>query len=112
MTQRTGQQRKSIEVYCHMMADDLNNTEASVQKVCKLPIDFTQENFKELIWKPVQHAMFPDITSTTQLDTIQVNAVYEQVNKIMGQEWGVSNHWPSYENELNDSLIKQSKGEK
>jgi len=97
--QRTEQQRKSIEVYCREMAEGLNNTEASVQQVCKVPIAWTQSNFKENIWKPVQHAMFPEITSTTQLNSKQVSEVYEQINKIMGENWHVSVPFPSYWNE-------------
>ncbi len=103
---RTDSQNKAHWVYCALMSEGLNNTEASVQKVCKLPISWTKDNFHELIWKPVQNAMFPEITSTTQLDTKQVSEVYEQVNKIIGEEWGVSREFPSYESELNESRVK------
>ena len=87
------------------MADGLNDTEASVQQVCKIPISWGKDNFLENIWKPVQHAMFPEITSTTQLDTKQVSEIYEQVNKIMGEQWGVSKQFPSYEQQLNNSMV-------
>ena len=103
---RTNQQNNAHWKYCELMSDGLNNTDASVQKVCTLPIAFTKDNFHELIWKPVQHAMFPEITSTTQLDTKQVSEVYMQVDKIMSEQWGVSEAWPSYEEQLNESLIK------
>lgn len=101
---RTQQQNKSIHKYCELMADGLNNTQHSVQEVCKLPISWTKENFKENIWKPVQHAMYPEITSTTQLNTKQVNDVYEEVNKLMS-DWGVSRDMPSIE-----SMYAESQG--
>ena len=105
MTTRTLSQNNSHWKYCELMADGLNNTQASVQKVCTLPIAFTKDNFHELIWKPVQHTMFPDIESTTQLDTKQMSEVYEQVNKIISEQWAVQADWPSVENQLNESRI-------
>ena len=93
---RTDQQNKAMHKYFALMSEGLNNTEASVQKVCKVPIEWTGDNFKEFIWKPVQQSMFPDVKSTTKLDTKQVSEVYEQVNKIISEEWGVSVPFPSY----------------
>ena len=109
MTTRTPQQNKSHWKYCEIMADGLNNTQASVQKVCTLPISFTKDNFHELIWKPVQHAMFPEIESTTQLDTKQMSDVYEQVNKIIGEQWAVSADWPSEMSLYNESQKRFTK---
>lgn len=80
------------------MAESLNDTELSVQEVCVLPISFTQENFKENIWKKVQLSMYPDKTSTTQLETDEVTKVYEEVNRLIS-DWGVSHQFPSYFNE-------------
>ena len=78
------------------MANDLSDSGYSVQEVCTLPIAWTKENFKENIFKPVQKAMFPDINSTTELNTVQLNQVYEQVNLIMGEKFGVSHNFPSH----------------
>jgi len=103
---RTPQQNKAHWVYCELMADGLNNTQASVQKVCTLPISFTKDNFHELIWKPVQHAMFPEIESTTQLDTKQMSEVYREVDRLISDTWLVSVEWPSLENQINESRVK------
>jgi len=94
--QRTGLQNRALHKYFELMADDLSDAGYSVQEVCTLPIQWTKENFKENIWKPVQKAMFPDITSTTQLNTVQLNQVYEQINMIIGEKFGVSHNFPSY----------------
>ena len=93
---RTASQQRAIEVYCRIIAEQLNNTDKSVQEVCKLPISWTQDNFKQNIFKPVMIAMFPDIKSTTQLSKIQVNEVYEEVNRLMGS-WGVGADFPHEE---------------
>lgn len=100
---RTDLQNNSHWKYCELMAEGLNNTQASVQKVCTLPISFTKDNFHELIWLPVQIAMFPDIDSTRKLDTKQMSEVYEQVDKIINDRWSVHAEWPSVESLYNES---------
>jgi hypothetical protein len=97
MTQRTESQNNAIHLYCERMAEKLNDTEASLQQVCTLPIQLTKENFKENIWKPVQQALYPDVKSTTQLSTDQVSEVYRTVDKIISERWHVSEPFPSNE---------------
>jgi hypothetical protein len=109
MTKRTDQQNKAHWKYCELMADGLNNTQASVQKVCTLPISFTKDNFHELIWLPVQIAMFPEIDSTTKLDTKQMSEVYEEVNKLIGEQWAISCDWPSQDSLYNESQHRFNK---
>ena len=109
MTTRTPLQNKSHWKYCELIADELNNTQASVQMVCKLPIAFTKDNFHELIWKPVQHAMFPEIESTTQLDTKQMSEVYLQVDKLMSEQWHVQVDWPSEQSLYNKAMHRFNK---
>ena len=107
---RTDQQNKALHKYFEIMADDLSDSGYSVQEVCTLPIQWTKENFKENIWKPVQKAMFPDINSTTELNTVQLTEVYEQVNLILGEKFGVShefpNYWSEYDSNANRHNIK------
>ena len=104
---RTNQQNKALHKYCELMAQDLSDAGYSVQEVCTLPIQWTKENFKENIWKPVQKAMFPDITSTTDLNTVQLSEVYEQINLLIGEKFGVSHQFPSYWSE--DEQRQQTK---
>jgi hypothetical protein len=99
VNQRTISQNASIHKYCEIMADKLNDTDKSVQEVVTLPISWSKENFKEIIWKKVQVAMFPEVESTTKLSTTQVTEVYEEVNRLMGQIASVSTEFPSYFNE-------------
>ena len=89
------------------MADKLNDTDLSVQEVCTLPISWTQDNFKENIWRKVQMAMYPDVTSSAKLDTMQISAVYEEVNRLMANIASVSMDWPSHESQMNESLISE-----
>ena len=50
---RTEQQRKAIEVYCRLLANELNEAGFDVTDgvVLELPVAWTQNNVKELIWK-------------------------------------------------------------
>ena len=97
MSQRTNQQNKSLHLFCDLMASGLNDAGYSVQKVCTLPISWTGDNFKQLIWKPVQKDMYPHKTSTTQLNRTEVSNVYEEINKLMAEKFGVSRPFPSEE---------------
>lgn len=107
---RTDNQNRAIHKYCEMMADELNNTELSVQKVCTLPIRFTKDNFKELIWKPVQVTMFPKIDSTTKLNIKQVNKVYEEIHRIFAEQWGINVEFPSYETLYQERFYEDQPG--
>ena len=95
--QRTDQQNKSIHLFCDLLAEALNDAGHTLNDkvVIKADIDFTKENVKEQIWKPVQQAMYPDKTSTTQLTTGEVSKVYEQINRFIAERAGVSVPFPS-----------------
>ena len=99
MTQRSPQQQKSTEVYCRAMANALNDCGESFNngKLLVIDVDWTQENFKENVFKVVMNALYPDITSTTQLDTKQLGEVYENVNRFCAERVGISVSWPTKE---------------
>ena len=107
--QRTAQQRKALEVYCHGLAEILNASgyDFNDGKVIRLPVAFTQENVKEYMFKKVMTAMYPDKTSTTELSTTEIQQVYENLNTFTAEKFGVSVTWPSQE-----ELFNQSQGRK
>ena len=117
MTQRSLTQNAALHKYFELMADELNNTpHASVQEVVTLPISWTKNNFKEIIWHKVQLSMFPDAVnedgepSTAKLTTKEVGEVYEEVNRLISKVAGVGMEFPSYEEQRIESLTKE--GEK
>ena len=99
MTQRTPSQRNAIEVYCREVAKALDESGESVQTAFTLPVSITQENVKHGMFHVVMTALFPEIKSTTELDTGQVSEVYENMNRITAERFGVSIPFPSYFNE-------------
>ncbi len=107
--QRSDQQRKSIEVYCHKLADELNDKGLDVQTVITAPVSLTQENIKTHMFKVIMRALYPDYVSTTELSTTQCQEVYEHLNKITGERYGVSMDWPSEQSLYNEAQHRFSK---
>ena len=80
--QRTGQQRKAIEVYCREVAKALNNEGVTfndmVKAIEKAEVMPTQENVK-VLFQAMCHAMYKT-HHTSKLETNQVDKVYESFN--------------------------------
>ena len=53
---------------------------------------------KENVFKPIMTALYPECTSTTQLEKIHVTDVYEHMNRWLANEFGVSVEFPSEDN--------------
>ena len=101
MTQRTPQQQKAIEVFCHNVADALNDAGFDLKAVLKrkrIPVPCTQPNIKENVFKPIEKALF-NKTSTTQLTTGEVTEVYDVMNKWLGEQFEIHVPFPSEEEE-------------
>jgi len=105
---RTDQQRKSIEVYCREVAEALNDAGYDLKTVLDkkaIETPCTQENIKENVFKKIETALFSEKTSTTQLDSREVNDVYEVFNRWLGQEFEVHVPFPCEES-LSDEPFK------
>jgi hypothetical protein len=94
---RTLKQNDCLHEYCETLADRLNAAgyDFNDGKVIRLPVAFTKENVKEYIFRRVMSALYPDIESTADLDTKQIQDVYENVNRITAETFGISVSWPS-----------------
>lgn len=96
--QRTLQQNKAIHKYFELLADELNNAGLSMTKVLKpgVEIDWSPSMVKKYLWKPVQDTML-DKESTTKLNTKEVSKIYETLNRLTAQKFGISVVFPSNE---------------
>lgn len=98
---RSDQQRKAIEVYCKEMANSINagGYEFSAfiehKKLKGTETPWSQELFKEYVWRPVQQA-YLNKESTTRLKPDEVTRVYEVVNAKMAEIAGVSMNFPNW----------------
>ena len=96
LLQRTVQQNKCLHSYLAQLADALNGAGYDVTdgKVIRLPVAFTPENVKEMIFKKVMMSLYPDKTSTTELSTTEIQTVYENLNKFTAEKFGIGLDWP------------------
>ena len=96
--QRTGQQNKSLHKYCTMLADALNDAGLDMKKTLKpeIEIPWTCQNVKDHLYKPILKALTGK-ESTIDMDTIDPSAVYEILNRFMGEKHGIIVQWPNRE---------------
>lgn len=92
---RTDQQRKSIEVYCRHLAEALNKAgyyqKALLEKKA-IEVPNTQESIKQHVIKAIMQAYCYDEegnpkTSTTQLETTEVNKIYDIANRFFAENF-------------------------
>lgn len=95
--QRTGKQNNSLHLYISLLADTLAAAGYDMRQIIKVEITPTPENVKETMIRPIMKALFPDVTSTAQLTTKQINQVYDVVNRATAERLGVSIEFPSEE---------------
>ena len=62
----------------------------------KYQISWTKDNVMELIWRPMQKGLFLT-TSTKKLKSNQVSQVYEEINRALSEEYGLTVLFPSLE---------------
>lgn len=94
---RSIKQNASIHKYCTMLALDFENRGLDMQAVLAkaVPVKWTMEAVKEVIWRRIQIAMFPDKTSTTRLETGDVNEVYQVVSRHLSTEFNITQPFPN-----------------
>lgn len=94
---RTGQQNKSLHVYCTELATELNNAGVTMQALIEnLQVDHTKESVKS-IWRAIAKAKYGK-ESTTELTTDEIQAVYEEMNRMVAN-FGIHISWPSQESQ-------------
>ena len=92
---RTAKQNAALHVYFQLLATELNEAGLSMMKVLKpsAEIPWTSQSVKEYLWKPIQNAQLQK-QSTTKLDTKEVSAVYDTLNRHLGETTGVHVPFP------------------
>lgn len=106
MTQRSPQQRKSIELYCKLLADALNDggfDMKAVLEVKTVDVPWSQDMVKEVLWRGIQIPML-DKASTTELETDEVDRVYKVLDRHIAQNFGVHVEFPDRFSEADDAM--------
>mgnify|MGYP005714296967 FL=1 len=97
---RTSQQNRAFHRYCALLAKALTDAgHEDMRTFIKVPIAPTKELVKINMVHPVMEAMFPDVNSSADLSTVQMQSLYEQMNLFTSERLGVSVDWPHGEQE-------------
>ena len=97
---RTSAQNRAMHMWLSQVATALNDAGLPMQKVLTVDLDWDGETAKEYLWRPVQKSLLKK-DSTTQLTKEEVTRVYETLNRLLGEKWGI--HVP-FPNDVDRSL--------
>ena len=92
---RTSKQNRALHLFLRKLAESLNDAGLDMKRVLKeeTEIPWTDKSAKEYLWHPVQKAMLGK-ESTKDLETDEVSAVYEALNRHIASKFGVSVPFP------------------
>ena len=93
--QRTLPQNRALHKYCEIISDEMNAAGYDFKQVVRLPVAMTPELVKEYLFKRIMTTMYPKKESTTQLNTIEIQRVYESMNNATSELFGISHDWPN-----------------
>lgn len=95
-TPRTDQQNKALHVFFTELADKLNDSGHDMRRTLKesVAIPWTPDTVKNYLWRPIQAAQLQK-ESTTELTTREIDAVYDTLNRHLGEKLGVHVPFPS-----------------
>ena len=112
---RTGQQNRALHVLFRLVAETLNEHGLDMRKALKPEIDipWTDKAVKEFLWRPVQKAQL-NKQSTTELTTVEIDQVFDTLNKYFGERFGLHVPFPSIDGILlqMEAEAREKRGEK
>jgi len=106
---RTLKQNASLHKGLTNLADELNAAGLDMKKVLKPGVDipWTLESAKEYLFNPIAGVMFDGRTSS-ELDTTEIQAVWDVLIRHTGEKHGVTVPWPDiYSQSLEDNSRRQ-----
>jgi len=92
---RTLKQNSSINIYCRIMAEKLNDAGLDMRKVLKpeYEIPWTLDSFRENMFNVISRAMFNKTSS--QLETTEPSEVHKVLDKNLSEKFNVSHDFPN-----------------
>lgn len=93
---RTSKQNRSIHLLFQMVADELNDKQLDMRTVLKpsVEIPWTKDTVKEYLWKNIQE-VYCNKKSTTQIDTHEIDEIFDILNRHLSEKFQVSIEFPS-----------------
>jgi hypothetical protein len=99
-SKRTNDQNKALHLYFELLARELNDSGVSIQMLLKhrMEVPWTKDQVKELLWRPAQEKILGK-KSTRELEKLmEIDQVYDVVNRFVGEKVGVHVPFPNIEN--------------
>lgn len=95
---RTDAQNRALHLYFTLLAESLNLAGYDMRKVIRpdVEISWSPISVKEYLWRPIQKEILGK-KSTTQLTTEEIDKIYDQINRIIGERTGVYVNFPNIE---------------
>ena len=99
--QRTKLQNRALHKFFQLLADELNGAGYDMRKTLKPEIDipWNKDTIKEYLWRPIQKAQL-DKESTMDLNTKEIDRVYNTLNRFLSEKLSVHIPFPSIDNFL------------
>lgn len=92
---RTDQQNRALHKWLRDVASELADLHYDFRDI-RIEIRPTEHLVKEYMWRPVQEALYGS-RSTADLEKIEVADVYDHLNKLLGERFGIHVPFPSEE---------------
>ena len=109
--ERTDKQNKALHLYLTLVSDALDREGVTMQDVCKAirraEIRPSKNALKEVVWRPLQTILVGK-KSTKDLETNEVDKVYEAMNKWLGTEFGIHVPFPSIDSLMDEHETQQN----
>lgn len=104
---RTNQQNKALHVLFALLANTLNEAGLDMRKTLKptIQIPWSPMAVKEHLWRPIQKAQL-NKESTTELTTVEIDQIFDTINKHLGEKFGLHTPFPSIEQILLEQEAK------
>lgn len=104
---RTNKQSRAMHLFFTLLAEELNFSGYDMRKTIAPEIDipWTSYSVKEYLWRPIQKVMFGK-KSTTQLETKDIDKIFETINRVIGERTGVYVPWPCMEQLMEEERLK------
>jgi hypothetical protein len=105
---RTHRQNKALHLYFELLANSLNEAGADMRKVIRQEVDipWSKDTVKEYLWRPLMEAQLLK-KSTKEMDTTDIDVVYDTLNRVIGERTGVHVPFPSIEEQRIQSLCRK-----
>ena len=96
MDYRTIRQNRALHKYFTFVSEALNDAGYDIKTVIKADVSWSPENIKDMMWRPLQIALL-NKKSTTKLKKEEIDTVYDVMNRLLGERFGIYVPFPSRE---------------